>query len=129
MSSRIGRAARAVWVVLALVVLVVVLAAFDGSPNSDVGEVLDWPMLALGFPLSLAYPALFTGVAILREKLGLPPIRTSYVELVVSWSALFALGYFQWFKIVPAVMSRVRAFWRARSDRTSGPPEPPTSIP
>lgn len=127
-TPRIAKGAKVAWVVATLSVLVVALAAFDGKPNSDAEELLAWPMLALGFPLTLAYPALFTGIVAAREGLGLPPIQTSYVELAASWCALFALGYLQWFKFVPGAAKRVRAFRQARSAKSARPPSPPSSV-
>ncbi len=103
------KTSRALWVVLAVLVLVVVLRGFDGRPNSDIEEVLAWTMLPLGFPSSLLFPAAFAGYASAREALGQGPVVVTYLSLVVSWAVLFALGFIQWFVLVPALVRRLRA--------------------
>jgi hypothetical protein len=107
---------RALWVFLTVAVLTVVLRGFDGRPNSDIEEVLAWTMLPLGFPASLLFPAAFAGYASAREALGQGPVVVTYLSLVVSWAVLFALGFIQWFILLPALLRRLRA----RRARTAG---------
>ena len=93
--------AKFVWAGAAILVLLVTLYAFDGSPNSDAGVVLILSMLFLSFPSGLLYAALFTVVAILIKQYFSIIIPTSYFSIVLDWAALFALGYLQWFYLVP----------------------------
>jgi hypothetical protein len=96
-------------VFVSVAILVVTLRGFDGRPNSDIEEVLAWTMLPLGFPSSLVFPAAFAGAAVLRESLGHGPVAVSYLSLIVSWALLFALGFLQWFVLVPALVRRLRS--------------------
>jgi hypothetical protein len=105
--------ARSAWVLAAIGILVVTLAGFDGRPTSDIGQFLAWTMLSMGFPLSLVYPAVFVGLEELRALLGLAPMMDSYLSLSIDWLVLSALGYAQWFVLIPRIVKRFRS-WRNR---------------
>ncbi len=77
---------------------------FDGKPNSDIGELFAWSMLAISFPssllVSLIHVALYDGLSI--------TVETSYLSLSIDWLCFFFLGYFQWFKITPYLISKLK---------------------
>lgn len=108
--------ARSLWVLAAVAIFVATLRGFDGRPNSDIEVFLAWTMLTLGFPLSLVYPAAFAVIAELRETFTLAPLHVSYLSLSVAWSVLFALGYSQWFILMPRIVGSFRS-WRNRVRR------------
>lgn len=98
---------KAAWMGVAVLILFVTLYAFDGKPNNDIGTFLVWSMLFLSFPSGLIYLALFTVVAMLIEKYLSTVIPTSYISLTMDWIALFALGYLQWFKLMPYLIDKL----------------------
>jgi hypothetical protein len=95
---------KALWIGAAVFVFAVTLYAFDGKPNSDIGVFFAWYMLFLSFPsgllVSLVHAALDEGLSI--------TIETSYLSFVLDWVGFFALGYLQWFKLVPYFISKLR---------------------
>ncbi len=97
---------KALWIGATAFVLAVTLYAFDGKPNSDIGVFFAWYMLFLSFPggllVSLIHVALDEGLSI--------TIETSYLSFVLDWLGFFALGYLQWFKLLPWLVEK----WRAR---------------
>jgi len=96
---------KALWTMLAVIVLAVALYGYNGKPDSDIGIFLIWSMLILAFPSSVIVALLLTGLSIVTEKLFSKTIPTSYWWIVVTWLCFFAAGYWQWF-----VLSR--RLWR-----------------
>ena len=95
---------KALWIGAAVFVLFVTLYGFDGKQNSDIEVLLGWYMLALSFPSGLLVPlvnmALYDGLSI--------TVETSYLEIVLIWIGFFALGYLQWFKLLPYLIIKLR---------------------
>lgn len=102
--------AKAAWIGVAVIALLITLYAFDGKPNSDIGIFLAWFTLVLAFPISLLVALLFTGVAIAAEKLFSAVIPESYLMLSVSWICFIAAGYWQWFVLLPWLWRK----WKTR---------------
>jgi hypothetical protein len=100
--------AKRTWVSLSVLVLIIAIAGYDGRPNSDAEEVLLWFMLVLSFPASLLYSVAFAGVAILLHRHTQVTIPASHWSMGVAWVALFALGYLQWFVVVPRAIRKLR---------------------
>ena len=98
--------AKAAWIGIGVVALLVTLYGFDGKTNSDIWIVLTWSMLVLSFPasliVSLVHMALGVGFAI--------TIKTSYLSLAIEWAAYFVLGYWQWFVLLPWLWRK----WKTR---------------
>jgi hypothetical protein len=94
--------AKAGWIALAVVALLVTLYGFDGKTDSEVWIILTWSMLVLSFPASLI-------VSLARLILSMA-IETSYLSLVVEWVTYFILGYWQWFVLLPWLWRR----WKTR---------------
>jgi hypothetical protein len=95
---------RAVWLILAVVCLIFALAisAQDiPSAQKDASTVLTFTVLALSFPLGLLGALIVSAVS---QSMGQP----SVVSLVVIWLLFVALGYLQWFKLVPWAVRRIR---------------------
>ena len=99
---------KSLWLGTAVLVLFVTLYAFDGKPNSDIGIFLVWSMLFISFPASLIYAGLFSVVALIMETFLSTPIPTTYLSLTIDWVAFFILGYLQWFKLIPYVVTKLR---------------------
>jgi hypothetical protein len=96
---------KMLWIGAIVLVLLVTLYRFDGKPNSDIGVFLAWSGLLLSFPVgflvSLTHVALY--------KLFSITIETSYLSLVLDWLGFFILGYLQWFKLAPYLVTKLRA--------------------
>jgi hypothetical protein len=95
------RVLKGVWVGVGLIALLITLYAFDGKPDSDIEVFLAWFTLVLAFPSSLLVSLLFTGIEIAVEKLYSVVIATSYLMLLVTWVCFTAVGYWQWFVLLP----------------------------
>jgi len=101
-----------IWTALALAVLAYCQFVFDGKPNSDAENVLIVLMGILSFPSSFLAGAIAVGIAFACERLFGSPLPTSRSEMFVNWALFFAMGYLQWFVLVPRIWSR----WRARKN-------------
>ena len=111
-----GRWLKSVWGLAALAVLVSCLLLYDGKPNSDAELLLGYGMLVLSFPLSVVMTTVLGVLArALCESTGYV-FATSYVSMSVAWLLLFAIGYLQWFVLVPWLWQR----WTARRQRPAG---------
>lgn len=102
----ITRILKSLWIGLSLIVLFVTLYAFDGKPNSDIGNFLAGSMLCLSFPASYIFSLLYTGILIVLDKYFSIIMTTSYISLIADWLAFFILGYVQWFKLVPFIIKK-----------------------
>lgn len=109
MPTMLPKLAKATWITLAVIALLVTLYGFDGKANSDIGVFLAWSMLALAFPSSLLVAAVFAGMSIAAEKWFATVIPTSYWWIGVTWAGFFVAGYLQWFVLVPWMWRKWRA--------------------
>ena len=105
-----------VWIVLSLAVLLYCQYVFDGKPNSDTEEVLAILMFILSFPASFVAGAIIAAVAFGYERLLHAPLYTSRLEMLFDWGVFTAMGYFQWFVLLPRAWSK----WKHRRASGSG---------
>jgi hypothetical protein len=105
----VWRIIKALWIGVAVLILAVSLGAYDRTPNSAAEEVLAWGMLALSVPAGLLYSAAFAAVASLLYSNSQIVLSSSYLSISISWIALFALGYSQWFVLAPWGFRKIRA--------------------
>src|SRR4051812_47018019 len=98
--------ARGLWAALAVLLLVLSLWYYDGTPNSDAELLLAYGMLALSFPSGLLVGGAFF---VTFKACGLVA-KTSYLSIVIIWCTLSALGYWQWFKFTPWVSRRLLSY-------------------
>ena len=104
-SKALWTGTKVMWFVLGVLVLSVTLYAFDGKPNSDIWIFLTWSMLVLSFPASF----MVSLVHMILGKAFAITIETTYVSLTLEWSLYYALGYFQWFKLMPYIIDKFRS--------------------
>ena len=97
--------AKALWIGANVLVLMVTLYAFDGKPNSDIGSFFVWYMLALSFPSGLLVPIVHV---VLYDGLSIA-VETSYLSLMLDGAGFFILGYFQWFRLLPYLIAKLRS--------------------
>ena len=100
--------ARISWIILALIVLLATLYFFDGQLNSSAEEILLWGMLILSFPVSLLGALAITAINYALYQVMGVVMTTSMISILAIWLAYFALGYWQWFSLVPALYKRFK---------------------
>jgi hypothetical protein len=110
---------KAVYLGLALYVLVLTLSHTDGSPEShDYAQAMVLAMAVLSFPvsilvilgwmfLSLVLTAIHSLLPSLVE-LRVPGRIISWSILTLFWLAFTAAGYYQWFRLIPRWLRRRR---------------------
>ena len=96
---------KAFWVGAAFAVLLATLHFYDGKELSDVWVFLTWFMLILSFPAG----ALVSLAHFVIGEVFTTTVMTSYLSLGLEWAVYFALGYLQWFRLVPYLVSRLRS--------------------
>ena len=109
------RLAKAAWIGVTVFVLLVTLYSFDGKPNSDSGIFLAWAMLFLSFPSGGIFALLFSMTSTLLYEHFSITIYTTYLSLLLSWTGFFVCGYLQWFKLVPYLITKLRALKKKTS--------------
>ena len=99
---------RIIWTLLAVVVLSVTLANFDQESNPDISIFLFYGMVVLAFPTGLLLAAILSiGTIGLHSVFGVE-IPSNYGSIVVMWLAFLAVGYWQWFVLVPYLRLRLK---------------------
>ena len=80
------------------------------KPNSDIGILFAWCMLVVSFPsgllVSLAHVTLYESLS--------TTVETSYLSFVLDWAGFVALGYLQWFTLVPFLLRKLRTRPKAK---------------
>ena len=109
---------KALWIGATVFVLFVTLYAYDDKPFSDIWIFLTWFMLILSFPAGLVVSAVHYALA----AGFLITIKTSYLSLALEWSAYFILGYFQWFKLVPDLIVKLRTLRKKKTGSVKATP-------
>ena len=97
-----------VWVAGSVAVLLATLYFYDGKPNSDADLLLAYGMLTLSFPVSLLLSAIIGVVGYLAYSMYGYVVQTSYWSIVLTWLCFFVVGYWQWFKLVPWFIRRIK---------------------
>ena len=106
----ISRIFLILWGLAGLFVLVFTLYAYSPGPNSDIGGLFLWCMLALTFPMGLGVAGLSAALVSILESNGsslleaIPPA----VGIVLVWVGFCAVGYYQWFKLIPWLWKKFR---------------------
>ena len=95
---------------MALLVLLASIVTYDGKPNSDAEVLLAYGMLGLSFPSSLvvAATASMVGQAVYSQTGHF--LTTSYTLIIATWFVFFAVGYLQWFVLLPWLWRK----WKAK---------------
>src|SRR6266508_1682017 len=100
--------AKSLWITCCLAVLVATFYLFDEKPNSDVEFLLVYGMLVLAFPISLVLLLLGDAVGYVAHSLSGYASSTTRPAFVITWLLFFIPGYWQWFKLVPRLVTRAR---------------------
>lgn len=99
----IVKALKALWLCISFLVIITTLYSFDGKAYSDIWVFLTWSMQFISFPAGL-FVSLFHS---LLGQFFSTTIETSYFSLSVEWGVYCALGYYQWFILVPYLYKRL----------------------
>lgn len=108
MSNRAFVAAKWLWIACSVAVLVLVLYSYDGKPNSDADVLLAYGMMTLAFPLSLILSTIVGAVGYVAYSMNGYVMHTNYWSIALTWVCFFAIGYWQWFKLLPWIIRRIR---------------------
>jgi hypothetical protein len=100
--------ARTIWILLAVVVLSVSLANFDRESNPDISIFLFYGMVVLSFPTGLILAAILSIATIGLHSVFGVEIASNFGSIVVMWLAFLAVGYWQWFVLVPYLRLRLK---------------------
>jgi hypothetical protein len=103
-----ARAVRELWVGLAVGALCVALYEHSMGRTDELGIALGWIMAFLSFPASLLGGVIGGGLGWVIFKLGGGSWMEDVWGLVLLWLVMFAVGYLQWFVIIPSLASRMR---------------------
>ena len=107
---------KCIWIVASGIVLVATLWLNYPGPHNDVEILLTYSMLFLSFPSSCLVLVVEFGLAhLISIYWGTVPIGShsslaTYISLTVQWLTFFAIGYFQWFYLLPYMKRR----WKER---------------
>ena len=104
------RLLRWAWAVCAFLVLLVALVMYDGTPNSDADLFLGYAMLALSLPIGLMLALVLTLLGQMTYAATGYVFTTSYFSILVTWLFFFAVGYVQWFVLLPLLWRK----WKVR---------------
>ena len=96
------------WIAVSVTVLLVALYLFNGQPNSDIDVFLIWSMLVLSFPSSVVCAFIFTGGAYVLYQTTEMTVATTYLSILFIWAVFFSVGYWQWFVLIPDLVSKFR---------------------
>ncbi len=102
--------AKAAWIGMSVFVLFITLTllTFSIGDDADIWEFLAWGMLFISFPFGLLISFLD-----MEWTLGLSKItEVSSFPFVTNWLVYFALGYLQWFILLPWAWRK----WRTRRE-------------
>jgi len=101
---------RLLWLGLCVAVLV---WALNAAPATEAHVAHGWAMVVLTFPIGLF--GLFAVGAAAYLSLTLLSLELSGPSgLVLLWSVMTALGYIQWFVLVPEILRRRKALARTK---------------
>jgi hypothetical protein len=106
-SQSLRRIAQFIWFEVCVYVLVSAQQAYAGKSDWKMEESLALQMMLLVFPASFVVMAGIIALGFLLGLFGwsLPP--SSPVEMTVTWAIFVAVGYLQWFLILPKVWSHL----------------------
>lgn len=103
--EREERFSKITWITLAIVVLLSSLVTLSLKEAQDIWTPFLWAMVILAFPASLLVTFLL-GLGFYYLSTFSIAIPTNHYILFLTWASLFAIGYFQWFRLARSVMDK-----------------------
>lgn len=106
-----SRALLAVWLMMCCAVLAFTLYAYAPGPRSDAGVLFAGAMSALTFPSGLLVSALIAILATFNNDSLPAPIGDlpPWIGFTAVWLAFCAVGYLQWFRLIPWLWRKLRS--------------------
>jgi hypothetical protein len=101
------------WFLLAILVLCIVLWFWAPGPAREAEALLIYGMVALSWPLGLF--GLFVIVVTLQIAPSLQSSQSVLWAVLLPWFVWLALGYVQWFILVPILWKKLQWFRRPRN--------------
>ena len=104
---------KLMWFACCIAILAVTLSHDASGPTNDIGIFLAYTMLFLTFPAGCIVVGVIVLLVVLKEQLGFPLIDMldkQYIGFSVTWFAFLAVGYLQWFVLLPWLWRK----WKAR---------------
>lgn len=114
----VGKWLRLLWVLLCITVIVVTFIIYDGTPATrDAELILIYGMMMLSFPAGQIIALIFAALGYALETVGLGlAIPSGYSGFLCEWVVFFAVGYVQWFIVVPFFVRWLRARGQRREE-------------
>lgn len=98
---------KPIWLLLCLALLGMVLyLQYTDASSEEIHIILMYGLLALCFPIGYLAALILTGIDILLtpHQFSIP----SYASTIIIWAVFIGLGYFQWFKLLPAIIRKIK---------------------
>lgn len=101
---------RTIWVALSIAILVAGICLYVKGNEADKDGIiiLGFAMIALSFPLGVLLNAIVGMVFMLLDRLTVS-IPDTWPVFVVVWLAFSIAGYWQWFVLVPFLVTKARS--------------------
>jgi hypothetical protein len=103
---KLSTVTKVVWFALSTLIFIIALNAYVRNPNVEVGLFLAIGMLYLTFPIG--WLALFILIPV---GMLFPNAPLILVNIILPWLLFVALGYLQWFVLLPMIWRKARR-WR-----------------
>ena len=101
-----------IWMALCCGVLLFTIYIYAPGPSSDAGILFAAVMTALTFPSGLLVSASIAMLSMHHQEHWLAPIEDlpPFMSFGFLWVIFCVLGYLQWFKVLPWLWVKIRAF-------------------
>ena len=115
-SLRLQKIVQAAW--LAVAVICLAFAEYILSLNySDAGKAADTVLLIVMFCLAFPAGTIAVGLTIIYSVFLSPDRPVTQLDLVVLWLFFFVIGYLQWFRLTPFLITQVRVIRGKRTQQ------------
>ena len=100
---------RTMWIAVSIAVLIVTLNFYNSQTGNDADLFLIYGMLFLTFPLGFVVAVFFALLAYIETLTGISLVNIAYGKLTITifWACFFAVGYLQWFKLIPYIATKI----------------------
>lgn len=102
------RTLNTAWFVIWCAALLVTLWGTTYQSQRDLDLVLTWFMIVISFPSSLLTVFITSGLSYLWHEVFHFVGYSKIAEIIINWLIFVSVGWFQWFVVVPWIISKVR---------------------
>jgi hypothetical protein len=111
----VARVAKFVWLGLTLLVLLRTILVYQQEPYSEVIMLCDMLMNILCFPMSI----IISLAVLLSNKVYFWRPGSGAGRIMLTWAVHFFGGYFQWFVLLPLLLTKLDRCKTRRDEGTS----------